>query len=204
MKGNLANYKGEPINEAKLSLNYEDESKNREIDIVTDDGSFAVAVNMEKEEKVVVTLEKEGTAYQSRLVKSEEAKGGVIKNRNIEVKPLEKGQSFDIKDIVFATNSFELNEDAQFILTNFLQYLKKNPSIKFRVVGHTDDIGDASQNQVLSANRANSVKQFLEDGGINSSRISSAGKGETKPKVPNTSDENRQINRRTEIIVLSL
>jgi len=143
-------------------------------------------------------------AYQSRLIRSEEAKGGVIKNRNIEVKSLTKGQSFDIKDIVFATNSFELNEDAQFILTNFLAYLKKNPSISFRVVGHTDDIGDAKKNRVLSANRANAVKQFLEKGGISSSRISSMGKGESTPKVPNNSDENRQINRRTEIIVLSL
>lgn len=204
MKGTLENEKGGTVNEATLSLNYQDESKNKEIDIVTDDGSFAVAINMEEEEKVVVTLEKEGTAYQSRLVRSEEAKGGVIKNRNIEVKSLTKGQSFDIKDIVFATNSFELNEDAQFILTNFLGYLKKNPSISFRVVGHTDDIGDAKKNLVLSANRANAVKQFLEKGGISSSRISSEGKGESTPKVPNNSDENRQINRRTEIIVLSL
>lgn len=204
MKGNLSNGKGESILEAKLSLNYEDESKNKEIDIVTDDGSFAIAVNMEKDEKVMVTLQKEKSAYQSRLIKESDATGGVLKNKNIEVKPLEVGQSFDIKDIVFATNSSELDEDARFILDNFLEYLKKNTSIKFKVVGHTDDVGNASANKVLSANRANSVMGYIVKHGIDKSRVSSEGKGETKPKVPNTSEVNRQINRRTEIIVLSL
>ena len=75
---------------------------------------------MEKDEKVIVTLQKEKSAYQSRLIKESDATGGVLKNKNMEVKPLEVGQSFDIKDIVFATNSSELDEDARFILDNFL------------------------------------------------------------------------------------
>ena len=204
MKGNLSNEKGEPINEAKLSLNFDDKSKNKEIDIITDDGSFAIAVNMEKDEKVIVTLEKEKTAYQSRLIKESDAKGGVVKNKNIEIKTLKTGQSFDIKDIVFATNSSDLDEDSRFILDNFLVYLKKNSSIRFKVVGHTDDVGNDKNNQVLSANRANSVLGYLVNHGIDKKRITSEGKGEAKPKVPNTSELNRQINRRTEIIVLSL
>ncbi len=204
MKGNLSNGKGETINEATLSLNYEDESKNKEIDIVTDDGSFAIAVNMEKEDKVMVQLKKEKTAYQSRLIKESDATAGVLKNRDIEVKTLKVGQSFDIKDIVFATNSAELNSDARFILNNFLGYLKSNPSIKFKVVGHTDDVGNVKANQVLSFNRANSVLDYLVQHGISKSRISADGKGESNPKVSNTSEKNRQMNRRTEIIVLSL
>lgn len=201
MKGKLTDKEGNPVLDAKLSLNYEDESKNKEVDISSDDGNFAVTVNMEKEEKVMVTLKKEGAAYQSRLVKEEDAKGGVIKGKNIEVKELETGQGFEINDIKFATNSYELTENAQFILDNFYLYLKENPSIKFKVVGHTDNVGNDSENQTLSANRAKAVKEYLVQKGVNSARVTSEGKGETQPKVPNTTEENKQLNRRTEIVV---
>jgi outer membrane protein OmpA-like peptidoglycan-associated protein/tetratricopeptide (TPR) repeat protein len=203
MKGKLIDKQGNPVTDAKLSLNYEDKSKNKEIDIVSDDGNFAVAINMEKDKKVAVTLNKEGAAYQSRLIKEEDAEGGVIKKKDIEVKELEIGESFEINDIKFATNSSELDENAQFILDDFILYLTTNSSIKFKIVGHTDNVGNDSENQQLSANRANSVKDYLIQKGVKSSRVKSEGKGESQPKVPNISEENKQINRRTEIIVMS-
>ena len=203
MKGKLTDKEGNPVSDAKLSLNYEDESKNKEVNIESDDGNFAVAINMEKDEKVMVTLKNEGTAYQSRLVKEEEANEGVIKGKDIEVKELEEGEGFEINDIKFATNSSELSDNATFILDNFYSYLKDNPTIEFKVVGHTDNVGNDSKNQTLSASRAKSVKDYLVSKGISLSRISSEGKGETQPKVPNTSEKNKQINRRTEIIVIS-
>ncbi len=203
MKGKLTDKEGKPVSDAKLTLNYDDESKNKEVDISSDDGNFAVAINMEKDEKVIVNLKKEGAAYQSRLIKEEDADGGVIKGKNIEVKELETGQGFEINDIKFATNSDELSNNAKFILDNFMLYLKANPSIKFKVVGHTDNVGNDSENQKLSANRAKSVKEYLILKGIKSTRIASEGKGETQPKVPNTTEANKQINRRTEIVVIS-
>ncbi|MGB1039548.1 MAG: OmpA family protein [Flavobacteriales bacterium] len=204
MKGKITDKTGNPVMNAKLALNYEDESKNKEVDIESDDGSFAVAINMEKSEKVMVTLKQKDAAYQSRLVKSEEATGGVIKEKNIEVKELSEGESFELNDIKFETNSAELSSTALFILDNFISYLKENPSIKFKVVGHTDNVGNDSENLKLSSKRADAVKKYLIDKNIKSTRIKAEGKGETQPKVPNTSEANKQINRRTEIVVLSI
>ena len=204
MKGTIKDKSGNPVMNAKLALNYEDKSKNKEVNIESDDGSFAIAINMEKSEKVMVTLKQKDAAFQSRLVKSEDAKGGVIKNKEIEVKELSAGESFELNDIVFASNSFELSATAIFILDNFISYLKENPSIKFKIVGHTDNIGNDSENMKLSANRAEAVKKYLISKEIKSDRIKAEGKGETKPKVPNNSEVNKQINRRTEIVVTSL
>ena len=87
-------------------------------------------------------------------------KAGIVCKLNI-VKEIEKGQSFEINDINFATNSYELSAESKFVLDNFLNYLQANPSIKFKVVGHTDNVGNDSENRLLSANRAKVVKEYL-------------------------------------------
>lgn len=202
MKGKLKDNEDNPINSAKLKISYEDKSKDEEIDIETDDGNFAIAINMEKEEKVIVALEDKEAGYQSRLIKANEAKEGVLKDKDMVVDELEKGKGFTINDIQFATNSYQLDSDSKRILDDFAVYLVRNKSIKFKVIGHTDDVGDNKKNMKLSADRAKAVAQYLITKGIAVKRITSQGKGETAPKVPNTSDKNRQINRRTEFIVL--
>ena len=202
LKGKMKDGEGNIVTESKLKISYQDKSKNKEIDIVTDDGNFAVAVNMEDEDKVIVSLKQEGAAFQSRLVSTEDTKKGVLKGKDITVEKIQKGEGFTINDIKFATNSYKLDNNAKFILDNFLEYLLENKSIKFKIVGHTDNEGDVSKNQVLSADRANSVKTYLIEKGVKSGRITSEGKGETEPKVENNSEKNKQINRRTEFIVL--
>jgi len=74
--------------------------------------------------------------------------------------------------------------------------------LKISVNGHTDDLGDDEQNRVLSQNRADAVKAFLIEKGVNSDRINAIGFGESKPKVANTSDTNRAKNRRTEFEII--
>jgi len=69
------------------------------------------------------------------------------------------------------------------------------------VVGHTDNVGSNEYNQKLSERRAHSVAQYLESKRVNSMRLALAGKGETQPVAPNTSDGGRQANRRVEIYV---
>jgi len=202
LKGKMKDGNGNAVTESKLKISYEDKSKNKEIDIVSDDGNFAVAVNMENEDKVLVSLKQEGAVFQSRLVKEEDAKQGVLKEKDITIEKIKKGEGFTINDIKFATNSYELDNNAIFILDNFSDYLLENKSIKFKIVGHTDNVGDKSKNQILSADRANSVKQYIIKKGVAATRIISEGKGESEPKVANDSEKNKQINRRTEFMVL--
>jgi outer membrane protein OmpA-like peptidoglycan-associated protein len=89
-------------------------------------------------------------------------------------------------------------------LKQFARFLKENPTITIMVQGHTDDIGDDTQNMNLSKERANEVKKFLEKQGIQGTRMTSQGFGETKPKVPNKDESSRAINRRTDFMIMKL
>jgi len=74
---------------------------------------------------------------------------------------------------------------------------------RVEVAGHTCDLGSASYNQGLSERRARAVRDHLvEQGEVSADRLVVRGYGEDRPKVPNTSTENRQQNRRVELIVL--
>lgn len=80
--------------------------------------------------------------------------------------------------------------------------LKSKTSANVVVEGHTDSTGNSTLNQQLSLARANAVKDALVKQGIRSERIQAQGFGMTKPIADNNTSEGRQINRRTEIIVL--
>ena len=67
---------------------------------------------------------------------------------------------------------------------------------------HTDSRGADEYNITLSENRARSVMEYILAKGIATNRIVSHGYGETKPVVPNDTDENRQLNRRVEFKIL--
>ena len=72
------------------------------------------------------------------------------------------------------------------------------------IEGHTDDTGADSYNQTLSERRAQSVKNLLVTFNVNPTRVTTVGLGEYQPKVPNTSAENRQMNRRVELKIQPL
>lgn len=82
--------------------------------------------------------------------------------------------------------------------------MKRNPSVRIKIGGHTDDTGDPATKKQLSLNRANEVKNWLLAKGVNNLRVSTAGYGMSKPIAPNTSEEGRQLNRRVEFEVTSL
>jgi OmpA-OmpF porin, OOP family len=78
--------------------------------------------------------------------------------------------------------------------------LAANPKIRIEVQGHTDNVGQASYNQKLSQQRADSVKAYLVGKGIDGSRLVAKGYGMGQPLVPNTTAPNRALNRRVQFI----
>jgi outer membrane protein OmpA-like peptidoglycan-associated protein len=109
--------------------------------------------------------------------------------------------AYTINNILFATNSFVLNDASKTILKQFSKFLSENKGIEILIQGHTDDVGDAEKNKSLSQERANAVKNFLIELGIAGERLESKGYGSSLPKVSNTSDENKAINRRTDFLI---
>ena len=79
--------------------------------------------------------------------------------------------------------------------------MKNNPSLKVEIGGHTDNVGSVEANKKLSAARAKAVYDHLTANGIDASRLSFRGYGETKPIASNDTPEGRAENRRVEMKV---
>ena len=82
--------------------------------------------------------------------------------------------------------------------------MNDNPSVKIQLDGHTDDRGDDGYNNKLSLDRANSVKTFLTDNGVQSNRIETKGQGKSQPLIVDTAEEAREKNRRVELVIKSI
>jgi len=86
------------------------------------------------------------------------------------------------------------------VLGDVVKTMKDNPSLHVLIEGHTDSIGSDSYNQRLSERRAQAVKGYLVDQGIDGSRIKTEGFGKSKPVASNKTEAGRAQNRRAEII----
>ncbi|XDD50233.1 OmpA family protein [Leptospira sp. WS92.C1] len=116
---------------------------------------------------------------------------------------LEKGKSISLDSIHFALGSYEILENSYSILENLSSYLKENPNVKIKIIGHTDLNGDSQDNLVLSRNRANAVKEYLVKNGADSKRIVTDGKGSAEPIVPQKNPDTDYKNRRTEFQIIN-
>jgi outer membrane protein OmpA-like peptidoglycan-associated protein len=127
--------------------------------------------------------------------------------RHVEVKAMQvdslvAGKPYTIADILYTTDSYELNKAAQVILDGFAKYLQSNSSLNIRVNGHTDDLGNEDSNLQLSQARAEEVKRYLSEKGVSTERMTASGFGESMPRVPNEDTESRAMNRRTEFEIV--
>jgi len=122
---------------------------------------------------------------------------------SIELSPIEIGNKVVLNNIFFDTNKFDIKPDSKAELQKLLDFLTLNPTIHIEISGHTDDVGNDQANQTLSENRAKAVYQYLIASSIDPQRLIYKGYGQTQPIVPNTSDENRSRNRRTEFKIIA-
>ncbi|RBI77478.1 hypothetical protein DQW77_00245 [Roseovarius sp. TE539] len=106
------------------------------------------------------------------------------------------------QDILFETDSSEVNPVLRSDLLTVADSLKTYPDTSVQVVGHTDNTGEASYNQALSQRRANAVADVLMSGGVSFGRIQTIGRGEDQPVASNLTPEGRAQNRRVEIVIL--
>jgi len=121
----------------------------------------------------------------------------------IPLQPIDTG-IIELKNIFFDVNKWDLKDQSKAELQKVISFLKTNPSLKIEFSGHTDNSGDKVFNKTLSNNRAKAIYDYvIEKGGIPAARLSYKGYGDTKPKAPNDTPENKAKNRRTELKVLS-
>lgn len=164
-------------------------------------GEFLVGLPINRE--YALNVSKDGFLFYSENFSLKEQKDAKPVLKDVAMVPIKKDERVVLKNIFFATGSFELLDESNVELKKLISFLEKNPSLKIQINGYTDNVGSDVDNQKLSENRAKSVYQYLIDKGIKNDRLAYKGFGEAEPIDTNDTEEGRANNRRTEFIILS-
>jgi outer membrane protein OmpA-like peptidoglycan-associated protein len=100
---------------------------------------------------------------------------------------------------LFNTGKSSFQKQTLPVLVSITAILKENPTAKFTVFGHTDNVGGAAFNLKLSIERADVVKNYLVTNGVAADRLTSNGFGDTQPVDSNKTSNGRANNRRVEV-----
>ncbi len=106
-----------------------------------------------------------------------------------------------LSEVLFEVNSYKLKPDLYPELDSLVSFMKRDPSTKIEISGHTDATGKEPHNIRLSENRADAVAEYIVDKGIETSRVTFNGYGSSKPIAPNDTESGRKKNRRVEILI---
>lgn len=121
--------------------------------------------------------------------------------QTIRLIPIMVGGSLTLDNIYFESGKWNLLPGSYAECERLLAFLNLNPTVAIRINGHTDNTGNKNDKVTLSLNRANAVKNYLENHGIAADRLQVKGWGMSKPVVANDTPEGRMQNRRVEIEV---
>lgn len=114
--------------------------------------------------------------------------------------PVQKA-NYNFSNVQFEFNSDVLKTTSFQILDQAATEIKKDPSVKFSLNGHSSAEGTVEHNMSLSVDRANAVKSYLVNAGIDASRFTVTGFGATKPITSNATEAGKALNRRVELTV---
>jgi len=124
--------------------------------------------------------------------------------KDILMSPIEEGERISLDNTYFDFDKATLRPESVPQLNKVVNFLKDNKKVMIQLDGHTCSIGKDDYNQKLSENRAKAVLIYLQENGIKSKRLSSAGFGESKPKESNENEIGRERNRRVEFVIIDL
>jgi outer membrane protein OmpA-like peptidoglycan-associated protein/tetratricopeptide (TPR) repeat protein len=123
--------------------------------------------------------------------------------KDIRLQKLAVGSKIVLNNIFFDFNKATLRPESTAELDRLVKLMNENPTLKIELSGHTDNKGTAAYNKKLSEERAKSVYDFCISKGVSKDRLTYVGYGFDKPIATNDTEEGRQLNRRTEMKVLS-
>jgi outer membrane protein OmpA-like peptidoglycan-associated protein len=122
-------------------------------------------------------------------------------NRVLPTVDTPRGLQVNMGDVLFDTAKFNLRMPAQLGLAKLSGIVLSHPGLKLAVEGYTDTTGTAAFNQTLSEQRANAVRDYLIQQGLDAGTITAQGFGPANPVASNDTPQGRQQNRRVEIII---
>lgn len=114
----------------------------------------------------------------------------------------EEAPNYNFRNIQFELDSYVLKTDSYAVLDQIYREMRKDPNVRFHINGHASVEGSAEYNQKLSVDRANAVKIYLVNSGVNANNLITVGYGATQPVASNETESGRSLNRRVEIKVI--
>ncbi len=115
---------------------------------------------------------------------------------------LKAGKKISFHNIIFLQSTPKILETSLPALEELAYVMQQNTSLEIRVEGHTDNVGEADKNMELSIQRAEAIRRYLIEQGIEGNRIRTKGFGPYSPITNNETEEERARNRRVEIRIL--
>ena len=122
-------------------------------------------------------------------------------NRVLPTTDTPRGLQVNMGDVLFDTGEYKLRIDAQLGLAKLTGIVLSHPGLKLAIEGYTDTTGSVALNQTLSEQRANAVRDYLVQQGLDAVSVSAQGFGPANPVAGNDTAQGRQQNRRVEIII---
>jgi len=121
-----------------------------------------------------------------------------------DIKTLKVGDKIVLKNILYDFDKSTLRPESIDEINKLITFMQERPTLRIEISSHTDNKGSARYNKKLSEDRAKSVVNYLLEKGIAADRLEAKGYGFDEPIATNDTDEGRQMNRRTEFMVLGL
>jgi len=192
------------LDEIKIHL----DSLNTQLNSLNQNNSEKIRETFEQYEKVTKEYKRsieelDATIYKAKYDWMTENTEDLSLQKDFHVKRAQIGMTFELKNIFFDLGKASLREESKKELDKLYEILN-NSEIVIELGGHTDSIGSDEANQSLSQQRVNSVKTYLVEKGINTSRLMAVGYGEKFPIASNSTESGRQLNRRVEVKILKL
>ena len=166
------------------------------------DGSFKIVLPYDKNYMIRATADRFFAQSENLNLDSLIKEGYKEIHKDLYLVPIEIGQVVRLNNVFFDFDKWDLRSESSLELDRVVSLLKENPAIVIEMSAHTDAKGSDEYNFKLSDNRARSVMEYIISKGIDASRITSKGYGESKPVATNETDEGRQLNRRVEFTIL--
>ncbi|MEM9823211.1 MAG: OmpA family protein, partial [Bacteroidota bacterium] len=193
----------QPVKNARIKMGDANDKNFRNV-YISDDGSFQVSVP--KGVNFSLLVEKPGYLTEEKIVHYR--KDYVYykeKEINLEVTPLEEGTRLSLSPIYFKQSKAEVLTKSYSAMDEIADFLEENSNINIRIEGHTDNQGDVDALLKLSEERAEEVKNYLVyKKRINPLRVETIGFGASKPVTDNTTELDREKNRRVEVEIIKV
>ncbi len=143
------------------------------------------------------------TAEAQRKTQEAEARTAQLEAQlaDLAAKKTERGLVITLGDVLFGTDLARLTPDGMRTAQKLADVLQQNPQRMVLIEGFTDSTGTATHNQALSERRATAVRNALQEMGVGRDRVAIRGYGQDFPVAANDTAQNRQLNRRVEIVI---